>query len=306
MERKAGMDGFLLVDKPVGLSSFDVIRRLNRRFMIGRSGRKIGHGGTLDPMASGLMVIAIGKATRLLPYFLGSGKRYTAQIRLGERTTTDDAEGEVCERRDAAHLSLDDILAILPRFEGRQMQVPPAFSALHIDGVRAYKLARQGKAVSMPEREIEVSKIAYVPMETLALPEFSIDVECSGGTYIRSLARDIGEALGCGAHLTGLRRTGACHFSIESALSLEFLLAQDDIDAYLTPCMEGMAFYPRIDVTPQTIERLFKGQNVRIEAPGDGIYRIAASGTEQLSAILTRTHGKDKFLRLSPSEDGSR
>lgn len=302
--RKAAMDGFLLVDKPVGMSSFDVIRRLNRHFMIGRSGRKIGHGGTLDPMASGLMVIAIGKATRLLPYFLGSGKRYTAQVRLGERTTTDDAEGEVILRRDATHISPDDILKILPRFEGRQMQVPPAFSALHIDGVRAYKLARQGKAVVMPEREIEVSKVAYVASESLSLPEFSIDVECSGGTYIRSLARDIGEALGCGAHLTGLRRTGACHFSIASALSLEFLLAQDDIDAHLTPCMEGMSFYPQIEVSLQTIEHLFKGQPVRIDAPGDGIYRITALGSEQLSAILTRTEGKDKFLRLSPCADG--
>ena len=298
------MDGFLLVDKPVGMSSFDVIRRLNRRFMIGRSGRKIGHGGTLDPMASGLMVIAIGKATRLLPYFLGSGKRYTAQIRLGERTTTDDAEGEVIERSDATHISTDDILKILPRFEGRQMQVPPSFSALHIDGVRAYKLARQGKSVEIPGREIEISKIAYVPMETLSLPEFSIDVECSAGTYIRSLARDIGEALGCGAHLTGLRRTRACHFSIASAMSLECLLAQDDMDAHLTSCMEGMSFYPQIEVTPQTIERLFKGQHVRIDAPGDGIYRITVSGTDQLYAIMTRTDGKDKFLRFSQGENG--
>lgn len=296
------MDGFLLVDKPLGLSSFDVIRRLNRRFMIGRSGRKLGHGGTLDPMATGLLVVAVGRATRLLQFFLHSDKRYLAEIALGAQTSTDDLEGEVIATSDCRHLKLLDIQEALKKFEGVIEQVPPSFCAAHVDGVRAYDLARHGAPVALNPRQVTVHGIEIVSASLQEKPVLTLDIRCSGGTYIRSIARDLGLALGTHGHLTALRRVEACHFEISQAHTLDALVVCEDLDARLVPCARALSHFPCLLVSPKEAGRLLMGQPVDICAPAPGTYRIQTSDAGDLLAVMTRTEGGTSYLRFQTVE----
>ena len=215
------MQGFLNLNKPAGLTSHDCIARLRRLLHL----KRIGHGGTLDPAATGVLPIALGRATRLLQY-LSHEKSYRAKIRLGLTTTTDDLEGETLTQANASRLTLAEVQAMLPQFVGQIAQIPPSYSAIQVGGKRLYELARAGQLVEAPLRQVEVHRIdllAWMPGEQ---PELEVAIDCGGGTYIRSIARDLGAALGSGGTLSGLIRTGSSGFSLAESLTLEDLAEQ--------------------------------------------------------------------------------
>ena len=211
------------VDKPLGWTSFDVVKRvrhvLSRR--MGVKKLKVGHAGTLDPLATGVMILATGRCTKRIEELQSHTKEYVATLRLGATTPSFDLETEIDCERPWEHISLADVEAVLPMFVGRISQVPPAYSACKVDGKRAYKMARKGKEVSIRPKELLIESIELLPSE---LPEVAIRVVCGKGTYIRARARDLGERLGCGAHLTALRRTKVGDIAVEQCETAERLL----------------------------------------------------------------------------------
>lgn len=207
-------EGVLLIDKPQGPTSHDVVDRVRRKLHM----KKVGHAGTLDPNATGLLIILVGKATKISQYLMSLDKEYAGTLKLGEETNTYDAEGEVMVSKEVPALSNNDVEAVLAAFKGDQYQLPPMFSAKKVDGKPLYKLARKGKEVEREPRFIRISQLDCVEIN---LPEVDFYVRCSKGTYIRTLAHDIGEKIGCGAHLLDLRRLGSDRFSIEDAVTLE-------------------------------------------------------------------------------------
>jgi tRNA pseudouridine55 synthase len=208
--------GLVVVDKPGGMTSHDVVARVRR--LAGT--RKVGHAGTLDPMATGVLVVGVNRATRLLGHLTLTDKRYAATIGLGATTTTDDAEGEVVQTRPTDGLTEDEVRAALASFVGEIDQVPSAVSAVKVDGRRAYARVRAGEEVDLPPRRVTVHALEITGLD---LPDVRIAVHCSSGTYIRALARDLGAALGVGAHLTALRRTAVGPFKLADAHTLEQL-----------------------------------------------------------------------------------
>ncbi|MFA5164387.1 MAG: tRNA pseudouridine(55) synthase TruB [Candidatus Omnitrophota bacterium] len=210
------MDGILLVDKPKGMTSHDVIDFVRRSFGIA----KAGHAGTLDPSATGLLVVLIGKATKISSRFLGEDKEYEAVMTLGKKTHTGDADGRILQERPASGISEERIRSVFADFEGETDQVPPMVSALHHKGRRLYELARKGTEVPREPRKIRISELR---IDGIDLPDIRFTVRCSKGTYIRKLCDDIGEALGCGAHLSGLRRLKAGEFTVENSTDIEKL-----------------------------------------------------------------------------------
>ena len=208
----------ILIDKPAGISSFGVVARV-RRYLSQKAGKKIkvGHTGTLDPFATGLLILLSGKATKLSNQFLKLDKRYEATLCLGKTSTTGDPEGAITELNVDRHPSYSDIEKILPDFLGNIKQTVPIFSAVKINGKRAYQLARQGQKVEMPTREIEIYKLEVLSYH---FPELVIRTHVSSGTYIRTLGEDLGQALGVGAYLTALRRTKVGNFDLNNAKSL--------------------------------------------------------------------------------------
>lgn len=213
-----GPTGLLLVDKPRGVTSHDVVGRVRAVL----STRRVGHAGTLDPMATGLLVIAVGRATKLLGHLAMAGKSYTATIRLGESTDTDDADGEVVSRRDASALDEVDVRTGMTLLTGALDQVPSSYSAIKVGGRRAYDLARSGQEVTLAARRITVTRFEPVsaPRRVGNCLEMDVVVECSTGTYVRALARDLGERLGVGGHLTALRRTAVGPFDIAETIDV--------------------------------------------------------------------------------------
>ena len=224
-------DGILLIDKPYGCSSFDVIRRLKYHFGI----KKIGHAGTLDPLATGLIIIVLGKATKLSQHLMCGIKEYTGSVELGVKTSTYDKEGEITETHSVEGIDKGIIEKTMRTFWGDQYQQPPMFSAKKRDGVPLYKLARKGHDVEREPNFITIFKFDAVAYEA---PNVHFHVRCSKGTYIRSLAHDLGEKLGCGGHLAALRRIKSGSFSIESAVPLEDLLnvkSPEALKQYIIP-----------------------------------------------------------------------
>jgi tRNA pseudouridine55 synthase len=214
------VDGLIVVDKPGGMTSHDVVARARRAL----STRKIGHGGTLDPMATGVLVLGVGRATRLLTYVVGTGKVYQATIRLGQATITDDAEGDVVSSNPAP-VTDDAITAVLQAMVGEIDQVPSAVSAIKVKGVRSYHRVRQGEAVELAARRVTINsiEIGEIRRRSDDVTDVDVVVDCSSGTYIRAIARDLGAALEVGGHLTALRRTRVGGFAIEEACTLEDL-----------------------------------------------------------------------------------
>ena len=227
------VSGLLIVDKPQGITSHDVVSRTRRLAHT----RRVGHAGTLDPMATGVLVLGINKATRLLTWITDHSKRYEAQVRFGVETTTEDAEGEVTSAKGCDGLGNEEIEAVLSRFRGTISQVPSAVSAIKVNGKRAYARVRAGEDVKLEPREVEISLLEAQGQPRSHRVEYALEgksthvncvdlnlvVECSAGTYIRALARDLGNALGCGAHLISLRRTRVGEFSIDCAHTLQSL-----------------------------------------------------------------------------------
>ncbi|MBN1403604.1 MAG: tRNA pseudouridine(55) synthase TruB [Opitutales bacterium] len=224
-------EGILLIDKPKGITSHDIVDRVRRKLHM----KRVGHAGTLDPMATGLVIILVGKATKASQYLMGMDKVYEGSMLLGKNTNTHDAEGEVTQERPVPTLSEADVVAVLKSFEGDQYQIPPMFSAKKIDGVPLYKLARKGKEV---EREARLIHVSSFELDEYHAPDrIDFTVACTKGTYVRTLAHDIGEKLGCGAHLTSLNRTDIEKFKIEDSIRLDEFeaLSTAEINRILIP-----------------------------------------------------------------------
>jgi len=280
---KSVVSGVLVLDKPIGLTSHDVVQIIRR----GTGIRRAGHTGTLDPRASGVLVILIGPAVRLSEFVSASDKRYQATIRLGSSTDTYDEEGVVT---DSANVSVDDISEeyfneVLQRFVGEIEQVPPPYSAVKVQGRRAYDMAREGEEVDLEPRII---KVYSLEMLEWAPPEVVIDVYCSSGTYVRSLANDLGKALGTGAYLVGLRRTKSGRFTLRDAVPLRRL--QEAFDAgiwyrYLIPAAEALADWPMVELDADQVELVRHGHRVPAQPEQKGWAR-GVSQQGDLVALL--------------------
>jgi tRNA pseudouridine55 synthase len=269
---KRRIDGILLLDKPRGLSSNAVLQRAKRLYRA----QKAGHTGTLDPLASGLLPICFGDATKFAQALLDAEKTYVASIRLGATTTTGDAEGEVVAT-GRAPTSRRDLEAVLQRFLGRIAQVPPRYAALKRDGRKYYEYARAGVEIARHPREIEIRELELLSWRS---PDLELRVRCGKGTYVRVLAEDIGAALGCGAHLTGLSRIGSGGFTLVDAFTLDDLQqrAEPDRDAALLPVDALVGGLSRLDLDENDATRLVHGQALLRADVADGLVRVYAEG----------------------------
>ncbi|SHF31053.1 tRNA pseudouridine55 synthase [Modicisalibacter ilicicola DSM 19980] len=273
--RRRGLpvDGVLLLDKPRAMSSNHALQRVRRLFQA----QKAGHTGTLDPMATGLLPVCFGEATKFSSYLLDADKRYRARVRLGEVTDTGDADGEVVERHPVAMFSDADIERVLAAFRGEIDQVPPMYSALKHQGRPLYELARQGKTIERAARRVTVYDMRLLGRDAAG---FDLDVACSKGTYIRTLAEDIGRRLGCGAHITALRRLGTGPFGADGLISVEALESMPDqaaLESRLLPMDALVAHLPALRVDDDAARRLMLGQRVATDTAGlstDGLARL--------------------------------
>lgn len=250
--------GVLVIDKPPGITSRDAVNRAQRWFP---AGTRIGHTGTLDPLATGVLVLCIGSATRLAEYVQRMRKTYRASLILGARSDSDDADGVITPVDGATRPEEDAVRKAVAFFEGEQDQIPPAFSASKIAGRRAYKMARQGLDVPLQPRRIVIYRVAVL---SYRFPHLELEIECGKGTYIRALARDLGNRLGCGAYVATLRRTRVGIFTTESALSLE--TPATTAVAGLLPIEQAVSELPRATLTPEATARLRQGQSLEPEA----------------------------------------
>ncbi len=275
------MNGIVIVDKPQGWTSQDVTARLRRVF----GTRRIGHGGTLDPMATGVLPVFVGRATRAVEFFEHAEKTYETVLLLGKKTDTQDVTGTVLEER-AVDVTKSQVEEVLTRFRGEIMQVPPMYSALKVNGQKLYELARKGKQVERQPRPVTVYELTVLSFENNRL---SLRVRCSKGTYIRTLCEDIGEALGCLGCMEALRRTQAGEYRLEDAVALEDLLESSSPES----CLRGMdtmfARYPAVKLTANQEKRCRNG-NSFTRPMSDGIYRAYGENGE--------------FLMLAKVEDG--
>ena len=277
------VDGILVVDKPAGMSSNAVLQRAKGIFFA----QKAGHTGSLDPLATGVLPLCFGEATKLSQHLLGADKEYVTTLCLGVRTDTADADGRVIEQRSAADVEAAAVDGVLGRFRGRIAQVPPMYSALKRGGVPLYKLARRGEEVERAPREVEILELETIGFEPGERALLRLRVRASKGTYVRTLAEDIGEALGCGAHVAALRRTAAGPFRAADAVTLERLeqlrdeRAFDALDALLLPCERAVAHLPEVRVGEAGCIYLAQGQAVMVaEVPAHGAVRIAGPDGE--------------------------
>lgn len=275
------MNGIVIVDKPQGWTSQDVTARLRRVF----GTRRIGHGGTLDPMATGVLPVFVGRATRAVEFFEHAEKTYETVLLLGKKTDTQDVTGTVLEER-AVDVTESQVEEVLSRFRGEIMQVPPMYSALKVNGQKLYELARKGKQVERQPRPVTVYELTLLSFENDRL---SLRVRCSKGTYIRTLCEDIGEALGCLGCMEALRRTQAGEYRLEDAVALEDLLESSTPES----CLRGMdtmfARYPAVKLTANQEKRCRNGNSFTRPMP-DGTYRAYGENGE--------------FLMLAKVEDG--
>lgn len=272
--------GILVVDKPVGPTSHQVVNIVRR----GTGIRKVGHAGTLDPRASGVLVLCLGAATRLSEYLSTTSKRYHAVIRFGASTQTYDAEGDVVMETGSTP-SRKEIENILSDFEGEISQVPPPYSAIKVQGKRAYELAREGKPPELEPREVTIHDLKFVSYKS---PDLSIEIECSAGTYIRSIAHDLGERLSTGAHLAALKRLKAGPFTIDDAVplpKLEVGFMVDKWEKYVSPAADALPDFPVVKVDAENLKHIRHGHRIPAESGSSGMAR-AISYDGELVAIL--------------------
>ncbi|MGY6553984.1 MAG: tRNA pseudouridine(55) synthase TruB [Wenzhouxiangella sp.] len=285
--------GILLLDKPLGLSSNAALGVAKRVLGI----RKAGHTGTLDPMASGLLALCFGEATKVAGFLLDSDKAYLAEVCLGAVTETDDAEGEIVERRAVPALDEGDIERALAPLRGPILQVPPMYSALKQDGERLYNKARRGETVERPARPVTIHELELLSFDGERL---RLGVHCSKGTYVRSLARDLGSALGCGGHLSALRRIRSAPFDVADAVDLDDLRELDRAQAraLLKPADQALAALPAVHLDPTSASRLLTGQRLSGLEPGpSGLVRVY--GPQGFIGVAeTDGHGGLKARRL--------
>src|SRR5512139_1912286 len=299
-QSKSVVSGVMVVDKPVGLTSHDVVQIIRR----GTGIRRAGHTGTLDPRASGVLVILIGPAVRLSEYVSASDKRYQAIIRLGASTDTYDAEGRFTSQSTApVNVTEEQFETALQKFIGRIEQTPPPYSAVKVQGRKAYDMARQGEEVDLAPRYIDVYHLEVLEW---APPEVVVDVHCSSGTYVRSLANDLGNDLGCGAYLVGLRRTKSGRFSLRDAVPLRKL--QEAFHAgnwyqYLIPAAEALGDWPALELSPDEVEGVRHGH--RVKAVEDAVIgsRVRGVSTQgELVALMEAVQGEDGLPAWQPKK----
>ena len=267
------MNGIVIVDKPQDWTSQDVTARLRRVFQT----RRIGHGGTLDPMATGVLPVFVGRATRGVEFFEHAGKTYETVLRLGLTTDTEDITGKVLESREVS-VTKEEFENILPKFRGEILQVPPMYSALKINGQKLCDLARKGREVERQPRPITIHELTLLDFtgETATLR-----VRCSKGTYIRTLCKDMGEALGCGGCMERLRRTSAGEYTIDEAVPLQELLDTENPEQYLRPVDTMFRNYPQVTLTPNQEKRCRNGNSFSV-ALEEGTYRAYGQSGEFL------------------------
>jgi tRNA pseudouridine55 synthase len=286
--------GLVIVDKPGGMTSHDVVARIRR--LAGT--RRVGHAGTLDPMATGVLVIGVEKATRLLGYLALTDKQYDATIRLGQSTSTDDAEGDITGTASAAGVSSEALAGAVAGLTGDIQQVPPAVSAIKVDGQRAYRLARQGAAPDLKPRPVTVHEFTVTASSRVGdLLDLDVTVRCSSGTYIRALARDLGHELSTGGHLTRLRRTRVGGYGLDAAKTLDQLAGRFEV---LPLAQAAAAAFPRRDLSADEARRLAHGGRLApvgatagASTPGPTA-AYAPDGT--LIALLTEQAGQARPL----------
>ena len=291
------VDGVLLLDKPIGVSSNAALQQCKRLYRAA----KAGHTGTLDPLASGLLPICFGEATKFAHMLLDADKTYVATIHLGVTTTTGDAEGSVVLERPIA-ASQAELESLLPRLVGRVVQRPPAYAALKYQGRKYYEYARAGIEIPRAEREIVIAELT---LDAWSPPEARLTVRCSKGTYVRVLAEDLGEALGCGAHLAALRRTATGGFELGAAVTLDALttLADDARDRRLLPADALVAALPRLDLAPSEAAGFRDGRAIAHTGLADGVYRTYAGGCFVGVAHAARGTVQPRRLVAAPAAD---
>ena len=276
--------GFLNIDKPFGVTSHGVVAQVRRELGV----KKVGHAGTLDPLATGVLVLCLGPATRLSQYAMQSVKRYQAHVHLGVVTETWDAEGKIVQERDASSITKDMVARALATFVGAIEQVPPMYSAIKQGGRKLYQLARAGKTVERRARQVQIDKLALVDWSP---PLLTVDVTCGTGTYIRSLAYDLGEMLGVGAHLAGLVRAASGHFYLEHSVKIDKLLSSENWQEHLLPPDTVLMHWPAIMLDEAMRQHILHGRAIMRDhqTPGD----------------WARAYGPDgQFLAILRSDDG--
>jgi tRNA pseudouridine55 synthase len=258
-------DGVLIIDKPPRLTSHDVVARVRRLTRV----KRVGHAGTLDPDATGVLVVCVGRATKISRFLMEKPKEYLAGVRLGVETDTLDADGRVLAESDPSGVTAEDVAGVLDRFRGEVVQTPPMVSALKRDGKRLYELARKGVEVERPPRTVVIHRLDLLAYEP---PMVRVHLHCSKGTYVRVLAADIGTALGCGAHLSELRRTAVGRFSADGAITLDALeerVREGGWEESLIPISEALSEYPAVRVHATWVRRVANGGAVTQEAVSD-------------------------------------
>jgi tRNA pseudouridine55 synthase len=294
------IDGALLLDKPVGLSSNAALQKAKRLF----GAAKAGHAGTLDPLASGVLLVLFGEATKFAGPLLDADKEYLATLQLGARTATGDAEGKVLETKEIK-ITESQVPAVLDRFQGELEQVPPMYSALKHEGTPLYRLARRGEQVERTPRRVRIAELQLMNLQGASL---DLRVVCSKGTYVRVLAEDIGAALGCGAHLSALRRTGSGRFRIEHALSFEDLEAmtaeaRERRLLALPALLEGM---PRAELGAAEETRLRQGQALKISGLHQGLCAVVRPDGAVIGLGTADGEGSLRPLRLTQAAEKHR
>jgi tRNA pseudouridine55 synthase len=285
------MNGVLVVDKPKGITSFDVVREVRRAVAI----KKVGHTGTLDPMATGVLPICLGDGTKIAQFIIEATKAYDATLKLGVTTDTLDAEGKVLETRAVPPITRELLEATLAKFRGTLQQVPPMYSAIKIGGKRLYELARAGEEVERAPREVTVFELV---LRDFSSDEVRLSVRSSKGFFVRSLAADIGEALGCGAHLTALRRTQSGPFTLAQSMPLADVVAQGPaVASRLVGLSDALSDIPELKITAVEAARVKHGGAVEVALTLTGLHRIVEP-TGTLLAIADAVKGRLVYRRV--------
>ncbi len=285
MASKPTINGVLVIDKPLGVSSFGVVRQVRGELQI----KKVGHTGTLDPLATGVLPLCLGEATKIAGLLQADDKVYLGTALMGVQTDTLDMEGQVLAEAEPSGVTEDRVRQAMESFRGTLQQVPPAFSAIHKDGKRAYELARKGEKVDLPPREVHIHELELARWDP---PRFDLHMACSKGTYVRSLVRDLGDALGCGATLAALRRLRSGAFDLEAAVPLDEV--RDRVRDGTLPLVSmdtALAHLPAVEVTPDQADKVRQGQPADVAPPdGDELIRIRCD--DQLMALGQGRGGK--------------
>lgn len=295
-----GRTGIVNIAKPSGITSRDVVSRLQKWV----KPAKVGHAGTLDPMATGVLLVAVGSATRLISHVQLLPKTYRATFRLGETSDTDDATGTILSRQDASAITREQVQRALEAYVGTILQTPPQVSAVHVDGQRAYALARKGVEFELQPRPVEVYAIRLLEW---APPEFSIEMECGSGTYVRAIGRDVGAALGCGALMTALVRTAIGSFRLNDALPFENL-TRDAVSLALQPSVVAIPDLPKVCVNPVETRALRCGQTLPLPpdlslSAGQELAWLDEAGSLVGIGVVTSTHDRVQPKIVLPADD---